>query len=95
MTESFVKGKSSLPEAPQVYRCEVCSERVSINEVLQAPDPFNKGDTIYACPHCREVESLSSACVVEDCRYPASNGTPNRGGYRYVWLCSKHSNWGQ
>lgn len=92
---SYVKGESPLPEAPNVYRCTECAARVPHMQALQAANPFETGGIIFACPRCKEANTLETACVVDGCHNPTSIGTPNRGGYRYVCLCSTHADWGK
>ena len=58
------------------------------SEVLRAPDPFNEGDELRACPACRVVESIIMACDVEGCTKDGSCGTPTEEGYR--WTCWEH-----
>lgn len=91
---SYVKGESTLPEPPNVYRCSECAARVPHMKALQAPSPFEPSEILFACPRCKEVNTLEAACVVDGCHNYTSMGVPNRGGYRYVRLCSKHAGWG-
>lgn len=56
-------------------------------EMLSAPDPFNVGDMLYACPNCKD-QSLVLACDEDGCNEQATCGTPTPAGYRSV--CSKH-----
>lgn len=57
------------------------------SEALRAPDPFNEGDTLVACPQCRE-QTLHTCCYEPKCTSEASCGTPTADGYR--WTCGKH-----
>jgi len=57
------------------------------SQALQAPDPFNEGDTLIACPECRE-QTLYTACDESGCNQRAGCGTPTPAGYR--WTCHKH-----
>jgi hypothetical protein len=57
------------------------------SEALHAPDPFNKGDELTACPKCRE-QSLVSACDEPGCNKEAGMGTQTPEGYR--WTCYEH-----
>jgi len=91
---SYVKGESPLPESPDVYICTECFERQAGDEILKAPNPFNDEDTIIACRWCQQICTLEVACVVENCLNETCAGAPDRGGYRYVRLCSDHINWG-
>jgi hypothetical protein len=56
-------------------------------EMLCAPDPFNEGDMLYACPKCRD-QSLVLACDEKGCKNQATCGTPTPAGYRRV--CGNH-----
>lgn len=58
------------------------------SEVLTAPDPFNQGETLYACPECRTVGSVVEACDEPECWAESSCGTPTESGYRRT--CGKH-----
>lgn len=77
------------PEAPDKWFCKECDKVVF--EHLSAKNPFDAGDTIYGCPHCKSVNSLFQACQYPGCEQIASGGHPNALGYRYAWLCYKHS----
>ena len=57
-------------------------------EMLSAPDPFNDGDTISACPACREINSVVVACDEPECWKEATCGMPTKAGYRQT--CGKH-----
>jgi len=84
--ESMVKGKSSLPEAPNRWYCEECNE---VSEtLLVAPNPFDKSDTLVGCPKCLCAESMISACW--KCNRPAGIGTSDCDEYRYIQTCHKH-----
>lgn len=67
------------------YKCAWCGLN---SEALRAPDPFNPGRELMACPKCREVGTLVQACEWEGCRRAASGGLPTGDGYR--WFCSEH-----
>jgi hypothetical protein len=72
-------------------RCEKyrCDWRGQDHEALRAPDPFNEGDELIACPKCREVSVLQVACDEPDCWEFVSCGTPTADGYRRT--CHKHA----
>jgi hypothetical protein len=80
--------KDKLPEAPDKWLCRDCGE--TCTTLLSAENPFEIGDTISGCPHCRSVESLEGACQIGDCKRPASGGHPGGHGFRYIWTCWKH-----
>lgn len=87
MTESRVKGKSKLPEAPKRWYCEECCE-VS-ESYLTAPNPFDEDDTVTGCESCKSVDSLVAACW--KCNRPGSIGTPHCDEYRYIQTCFEHN----
>ena len=64
-----------------------CGWRGSVLEVLTAPDPFNDGVTLHACPQCRE-QTISTACDEPDCWNGDTCGTPTATGDR--WTCGEH-----
>ena len=66
------------------WRCRWCGPE---SDALRAPDPFNEGDTLIACPKCRE-QTLHTCCDEPGCTMEASCGTPTTDGYR--WTCGKH-----
>lgn len=70
------------------WLCVGCEWRGSDAKRLFAPDPFNAGSTVYACPICREM-ALIVACEVEGCTMAPSCGTPTDSGYRVT--CSRHA----
>lgn len=76
-------------EAPEKWVCKECDQTVF--EHLSAPNPFDATDTVSGCPCCKSVNSLLQACQYPGCNQPASGGYPNGLGYRYAWLCYKHS----
>lgn len=68
----------------EYYRCGWVGLRT---EALSAPDPFNGGDMLYACPECRD-QTLVTCCDEPGCRQPGSCGNPTDEGYRRT--CLKH-----
>ena len=66
------------------WRCEWTG---TTDQALSAPDPFNEGSTLYACPNCRDM-TLVRACDVPGCKRAASCGTPTPDGYRNT--CGEH-----
>ena len=65
-----------------------CSNVCTDNTALSAPDPFNPGETLVACPKCREVGTLIGACDFKGCKKPSSSGSPTKDGY--VFRCYEH-----
>ncbi len=57
------------------------------DDVLRAPDPFNLGSELIACPKCRD-QSLHSCCDEPECWEQDTCGTPAPNGYRRT--CGKH-----
>lgn len=60
------------------------------SEALKAPNPFNPGDFLVACPKCRE-QTLHTCCDEPGCNAPASCGSVTKDSYR--WTCWKHRPW--
>ena len=79
----------STPEAPEKWLCTECLE-VSFGR-LEAQNPFDPEDTLCGCEKCKAAEKLIQACQHPGCEQPASGGYPGALGYRYAWLCYKHS----
>ena len=65
-----------------------CKWHGEANEMLSAPSPFESGEMIYACPKCKEIGSVVTACDEPDCWSEATCGTPTDNGYRQT--CYKH-----
>lgn len=84
-------GGQQLPEAPKKWLCQNCNHVSMDDELLTAPNPFEEGDTLYACPNCREMGDLCKACAISGCENPATGGHPGACGYRYAWTCWQHS----
>jgi len=51
-------------------------------EYLVAPDPFNEGCKIAACPNCREIGTLVLCCDEPGCDKESTCGTNTESGYR-------------
>lgn len=67
------------------HGCRWCGD---VDEALSAPDPFNEGCTLTACPDCCD-QSLVAACDEPGCTSEVSRGTPTPAGYRNT--CTKHA----
>ena len=65
-----------------------CGWRGFRSEILVAEDPFNHGGEITACPACRELGRLVTACDEPDCWLPATFVWSTGDGYRYT--CGDH-----
>jgi len=71
--------------------CTECGHKIEKNEKpLIAPHPFIKGNEIWGCPKCKEVETLAEACSEEGCFEPATNGYPDPVNKSYILTCNKH-----
>ena len=55
--------------------------------VLRAPDPFNEGCELLACPKCHD-QTIRTCCDEPDCWEPDTCGTPTPDGYRRT--CWRH-----
>src|SRR4030043_13071 len=55
------------------YRCDWHGLE---EEILKSPNPFEVGETLYACPKCKEVGSVVIACDESECWKGAMGGTP-------------------
>lgn len=58
--------------------------------LLIAPDPFNLGEELTACPRCRDDDRLRQACDEPDCWEEATCGMPVDDERRYLRVCSYH-----
>lgn len=58
-------------------------------DVLTAPDPFNEGNVLQACPECRD-QTIIEGCDESECTEAASCGFPVEGGL-YRRTCYEHS----
>ena len=62
-------------------------------DVLSAPDPFNVGETLWACPKCKD-QTIVGACIVHDCWNGGNCGGPNPyepdGTLPFVAICGEH-----
>lgn len=66
------------------WRCSWHGQR---SEALIAPDPFNVGCKLFACPECRQ-QTLRTCCDEPGCWNEDTIGTPTAKGYRRT--CHKH-----
>lgn len=64
-----------------------CQWRGNSNTVLRAPDPFNTGCELLACPNCRE-QKIRTCCDEPECWEQDTCGTPTLTGYRRT--CGRH-----
>lgn len=70
--------------------CKECETNISTSELLQAENPFKKGDEITGCPKCFSIDSFVTGCDEPGCKERSSSGWPSPDGYR--WTCHKHYN---
>ncbi len=68
-----------MPKA--VCEMRACGWRGYFSQQLTAPDPFNEGQTLYACPGCRVIGTTIRACDHDGCWRPVTCGTPTPTGY--------------
>jgi len=69
-----------------------CGWRGIETQLLRAPDPFNPGDELTACPDCRQQGELRMACETDGCWKESScGGTFADGVYRNT--CGPHAEW--
>ena len=71
--------------------CRECDWVGRDGEYLTAPNPFDGRVVVTGCPRCRECDSMESGCQSKGCDKRSSSGTPDVGGFRYVWACWDHS----
>lgn len=69
-------------------KCTECGWKGTINEELEAPNPFDPGELIYGCPHCKSINTCVGVCMVKKCWEYTSCGTPTKIGYLHT--CGKH-----
>lgn len=69
------------------YKCQGCYMIIPDSEFLVAGDPFKKGEVVYGCPECGDMDS-DPVCDREGCRRSATCGTPTPDGYRTT--CGPH-----
>jgi len=68
-------------------KCE-CGWKGEDDELLRARDPFIKGETLVACPKCRDAFELIYVCDEPGCWETRTCGMPTDKGYRET--CGKH-----
>ena len=61
--------------------CEKCGWHGVFKNLLTAPDPFNEGELLWACPSCKNM-TVVWACDTPYCFRPVSSGTPTSKGYK-------------
>ena len=65
-----------------------CEWHGSSDDVLKAPNPFDFGEVLWACPSCKGINALYLACDEDGCWEMSACGTPTETGYRST--CGKH-----
>jgi hypothetical protein len=73
---------------PRRWRCD-CSRISHEVDMLYALNPFDSGDTINGCPHCKQIGQWTEVCDEKGCNDSASSGTPVAGS-DYRRTCHKH-----
>lgn len=69
-----------------------CGWRGIATQLLRAPDPFNTGDELVACPECRQQDELYEGCEQDACWKEATCGGPAADGV-YRRTCFEHAHW--
>ena len=64
------------------WRCMECDSRIDEGQMLEAENPFEKGETIFGCPVCKTIGNFTQICDVMGCEAEATCGTPTPIGYR-------------
>ena len=70
------------------FICSVCKVHLKSDEFLEAPHPFESGETLYGCPKCKSLNSEIGVCDEQNCWKPSTCGTPTPKGYRRT--CGEH-----
>jgi hypothetical protein len=70
------------------HRCTECQEKLQLEQILTAPNPFDPEDRVSGCPKCKAVNSMELVCDEPDCWKVVSCGTPTDAGYRHT--CGNH-----
>ena len=65
-----------------------CNWKGFEGDVLKAPNPFEPKEEMFACPDCRDYESLYPACQIDGCWNMAIAGVKTDSGYKR--LCRDH-----
>jgi hypothetical protein len=65
-----------------------CGWRGYMEDVLEAPNPFDEDEKIYGCPNCKAIDTVLEGCDEPECKEIATCGTPADKGYRRT--CGKH-----
>lgn len=66
-----------------------CTWRGAEDQVLRAPNPFDKDAECWGCPECKSLDSMVRVCDEPDCWAIVTCGTPTPTGYRST--CGKHA----
>jgi hypothetical protein len=74
----------------QRWLCQSCYWAGSNEERLRAINPFEDG-TIYACPKCKAVEDMTTACDVDGCDQPLSVQWSTESGRRSTCLQHRYA----
>ena len=68
------------------WQCPHCSWLGKTEDMLEAPSPFDKTDTLIGCPQCKMVCEFINLC--DECDKEATCGLPHPDGYKR--LCYDH-----
>ena len=75
--------------ASRKLRCKECDWIGSVDDMLEADNPFDPGYTIIGCPECKTPCNLEYACEVEGCNELSTCGFCGKDG-EYHQVCGKH-----
>lgn len=65
-------------------RCKSCDWRGIDTDILVAPNPFEEGEFLYACPVCKSIDNYDVICNHEGCKnvaYYYDTNTDNMPSY--------------
>lgn len=72
---------------PEVGCCE-CGWQGLSDDRLLAENPFERSETIFGCPDCKETGCFRIMCDEPGCEEFVTCGTPTGDGYRNT--CGRH-----
>lgn len=71
------------------WLCDICGLITIEKKVLKAPNPFNKSETVWGCPHCKCAGSFKYVCEAIGCRNAVTLGF-HIEGFGYGSACDDH-----
>lgn len=69
-------------------KCPECGWVGRLLDLLTAPNPFEEGAMMTACPYCKAIDQATRACDEDGCTELGTCGTPTPTGYRVT--CYQH-----